>query len=121
MDVTTPPVFSPPVDPSELIVGELADVFVCLRGPCSHYMEQTEPAEVHNVEEGLLQTTRTCLVKTGADLTEQTVYDCNLWSPITAASVAERTAAREAYWAANPQHDPRTADTTRLTQIRRGK
>lgn len=107
-----------PLDSLE--VEDLADVFVCLRGPCQHYVETLEPAAVHNPEEGLMARNRTCLLLK-SDLTEGTVLDCNRWEPQNSVAQDYCNRSREEYWKANPQHDPRTADTIRLSQIRRTK
>lgn len=124
MDVTTPPVPLPSAPPESsletLEVDDLSDVFVCLRGPCSHYVEQLSPANVHNAEENLRQVSRTCLLLK-ADLTDDLVLDCSRWEPPGPIAQSMIKDAREAYWKLNPHHDPRTADTTRLTQIRRSK
>ena len=95
----------------------LADEFICLRGPCQHYMDQVEPADVHNPEAGLIQRTRTCLLLQ-SDLTEATVHDCNRWEPRGPIDQAVIDTARADYWAKNPRHAPE-ADSFRLSTIRR--
>lgn len=69
-----PPI--PPASPEE---------FVCLRGPCRHYIELESLAEVEVKIEGYqpVQKNRYCRVIPGVylDLTEDSVFGCNRWDP----------------------------------------
>lgn len=99
--------------------------FVCLRGPCRYYWELVTFMAAGNPsgtfgEGGLVdpvtgktvsiprQINRTCLVHAGTEteLTEDTVYDCNLWDPIVPAERLLRDKNRERYWKRFPEHNP---------------
>lgn len=71
-----PPIPLPPAVPEH---------FVCLRGPCKHYMEIQSPSDVENRTLGYLpvQTSRYCRGVQGAllALDDDTVFACTEWDP----------------------------------------
>lgn len=115
--------------PNAGLVGQAApippaspDTFVCLRGPCRHYWELVtfmasgNPAETWGPD-GLKdddgnpirmprQINRTCLAHPGTEteLTEDTVYACNRWDPLTPREVRARDKRIRKYLKLYPQH-----------------
>lgn len=104
-------------------VGELSDVpaavpanFICLRGPCRHYWEMVTYLGTGNPEStwrelGLReprQLNRSCLVHPGTEteLTEECVYDCSLWDPLSPREVRKREKRRAAHYRRFPGHRP---------------
>jgi hypothetical protein len=96
--------------------------FVCLRGPCRHYWEvhtfmaSGNPAETWG-EDGLKdehgkpirqprQINRSCLSAAGneMELTEDTVYFCNRWDPLTARELRRREKPQQRYLKLHPEH-----------------
>lgn len=111
------------------------DVFVCKRGPCRHYWEletfmaSGNPKDtwdddgLHEVEsvdedgevtygEGLVrmprQLSRSCLAHPGTEteLTDDAVYNCNRWEPLTPREVRKIDRRREKHFKIFPHHRP---------------
>ena len=58
--------------------------FICLRGPCAHYVELNSIAEVElKADYQPVQINRYCRVVPGVllDITEDCVFTCNRWDP----------------------------------------
>ncbi len=106
--------------------------FICVRGPCVHYWQREtfyasgNPAETWG-EGGLVdgdhkpirmprQIDRTCLAHPGTEteLTDELVYDCGRWLPMTPRQVRKRDKLRRAYYKKNPDHDPSFVPAERL-------
>lgn len=82
--------------------------FICLRGPCRHYMETSVMFPASNPRGQLKkpkQITRMCsaLPQTYMDLTDENVYTCSKWSPLTPAELTAEEQLREDYYQRNPQ------------------
>jgi hypothetical protein len=96
--------------------------FVCLRGPCRHYWEvhtfmaSGNPAETWG-EDGLKdgegrpirqprQINRSCLSAAGneMELTEDTVYFCNRWDPLTPRELRRREKPQQRYLKLHPEY-----------------
>lgn len=109
--------------------------FICLRGPCRHYWELEtyfdagNPESTWDPEIGLKdadgkpvpkpnQHTRTCLAHVGTEteLTDDTVYNCNRWSPLTPREVKKLTKLRRTYFRRHPEHDPSFVPAGRLAR-----
>lgn len=77
--------------------------FVCLRGPCKHYMELRQNFPVGNsagtLERLPVQISRSCLRLVGVEieLTDTTVRDCNQWDPTDDVLVQLRRTNREKF------------------------
>ncbi len=99
------------------------DSFICLRGPCRYYwqletfLESGNPKETWDPEIGLKdehgepirmprQITRTCLAHPGTtqELTEDTVFSCNRFDPLSPREVKGRQKRIEKYLRRYPQH-----------------
>jgi hypothetical protein len=99
-----------------------AATFVCLRGPCRHYWELTTHVESGNPAgtfgpDGLKdpatgrplaaprQINRACLVHPGTEteLTDDSVYACNMWEPMSPRDLRIRLKARERFYKQNPE------------------
>lgn len=99
--------------------------FVCLRGPCRHYWEvhtfmaSGNPADTWDPEHGLKdadgnpvrqprQINRSCLSAPGneMELTEDTVYFCNRWSPLSPRELRKREKPQQRYLKLHPDHLP---------------
>lgn len=98
--------------------------FVCLRGPCRFYwqmetfMSSGNPAatwgpdglkdESGHAIRAPRQILRTCLAHPGTEteLTEDCVFDCNLWDPLTTREVKRREKRRSKYLKLHPDHFP---------------
>lgn len=108
-----PPTPIPPASP---------DTFVCLRGPCRYYWERQtfmasgNPAETWGPD-GLKdedgnpiraprQIDRTCTAHPGTEteLTEDTVYACTRWDPLTQREIRARDKRIRKYLRLYPQH-----------------
>jgi len=67
--------------------------FVCLRGPCRYYFEIASHFE-GEAPEGITpkQFSRVCTVVKGVetDITDNVIYACNMWAPITIASLIRK-------------------------------
>jgi hypothetical protein len=104
-------------------VGELSNVpaatprnFVCLRGPCRHYWQIETFFGAGNPvgtweELGLReprQISRSCLVHPGTEteVTEDCVFGCNLWDPLSPREARKREKRREAHYRRFPGHRP---------------
>jgi len=111
------PVGAPPPIPAAT-----PQTFVCLRGPCRHYweikthMESGNPAETWG-DDGLKDESgkpiaqpraisRTCLAHPGTetDFTDDNVYACSRWDPLTAREVSKRDKRRSKYLKLYPEH-----------------
>jgi hypothetical protein len=89
------------------------DAFVCLRGPCRHYWHLETFAGAGNPKgtfENLglrepRQINRTCIANPGheTDLTEDCVYECNLWDPLSPDQLDAIEARRRRYFEANQE------------------
>lgn len=86
--------------------------FICLRGPCRHYWEIELPFESGNpkgafAELGLRtprQIARSCVCgPREMELTDNCVYACNRWDPLTPEETAARSARRDRYLAEHPE------------------
>jgi hypothetical protein len=96
------------------------DNFICLRGPCRHYwqmetfMASGNPKETWGPD-GLKdergaplrvprQLNRSCLAHPGTEteLTEDCVYECNRWDPMTPREVRKLDKRRRVYLKLNP-------------------
>lgn len=87
---------------------------ICLRGPCTHYWHLVTMSEAGNPKgtwEALgvsepRQHNHTCLVHPGleTDLTENNVYGCSKWAPMSIGDRERCKAVREAYFAEHPEH-----------------
>jgi hypothetical protein len=126
----------PPIAPDGGFVGDplgvppavpsaTPDNFICLRGPCRHYwqietfMASGNPKDTWG-EDGLKdpetgepirqprQLSRSCLAHPGTEteLTEDCVYDCNRWSPLTPRELKRDAKRRSKYLKLHPQHLP---------------
>lgn len=109
-----------------LVPAATPEHFVCLRGPCRHYWELVtfmaagNPAGTFGPD-GLKdpltgkpvaaprQINRTCLVHPGTEteLTEDNVYDCSRWDPMSPRDLRRRLKDREAYFKKHPDHRPK--------------
>lgn len=100
--------------------------FICLRGPCRHYWElksfmaSGNPQETWDPVLGLKdpltgkpvtvprQISRSCTAHPGTetDITEDCVYDCSRWSPLTEREVRKNpdNKRREKYLKLHPEH-----------------
>lgn len=89
-DITPEPL--PPATP---------DNFVCLRGPCRHYLQITQNFPIGNAAGTLerlpVQVVRSCMRISGmeVDLTDATIRDCNQWHPEDESLVQLRNTKRE--------------------------
>ncbi len=116
--------FAGPIGAPPPIPPATPDTFMCLRGPCRFYwelithMESGNPAETWG-EEGLRDEhgepiaqpraiSRTCVANTGheTDLTDDNVYECNRWDPLTAREVKRLDKRRSKYLRLHPDHHP---------------
>jgi hypothetical protein len=79
------------------------DNFVCLRGPCRHYIEIHSFAEVESrgLDRAPRQINRICKVIPGVelDLTDDCVFECSEWVPMDPMDIANREHARQRYLA----------------------
>lgn len=88
-----------PVGPATPIPKADETNLVCLRGPCKYYFEVKKrvphgnPVGTFTPETEPRQTTRICL-KANADLTDEAIYDCNAWLPISHLKRASRQTTR---------------------------
>lgn len=106
----------PPIPPAT------PETFVCLRGPCRHYwelvshMESGNPANTWG-EGGLVDEagaviaqpraiSRTCVANPGfeTDLTDDNVYDCNRWDPMSERELKKLERRRSKYLRLHPDH-----------------
>jgi hypothetical protein len=113
-----PPAALPPASPAH---------FICLRGPCRHYwrmetfMASGNPKDTWDPEKGLKdadgnpvrmprQVHHTCLVQPGmeTELTEDNVYECSRWEPLTPREVKRIDKKRRVYLKLHPDHEPRS-------------
>lgn len=106
-------------------------LFICLRGPCAHYWERESFMESGNPKETWedmidpatgarvrmpRQLDRTCTAHPGTetDLTDQLVYDCNRWEPLTRGELKARDKRRRHYFKNYPDHQPIDVPADRL-------
>jgi hypothetical protein len=99
------PSSAPPADPEH---------FVCLRGPCRHYWELVTYMGAGNPEDtwaelGIReprQINRSCLAHSGTEteLTENCVFACNLWDPLSPREARKREKRRERHFRRYPEH-----------------
>jgi hypothetical protein len=100
--------------------------FVCLRGPCRHYwqletfMASGNPSDTWG-EGGLVdvetgkplriprQINRSCLAHPGTEteLTEDCVYSCNKWDPLTPRELKARGKRQTKYFKLHPEQRPK--------------
>lgn len=100
--------------------------FICLRGPCRHYWQISTYIASGNPKEtwgegGLVdletgeplreprQISRSCRAQPGIEieLTEDCVYECNLWDPQTPRELVKIRKRREKYYRSHPDHRPK--------------
>ena len=109
-----------PLDPPPPLPKATPEEFVCLRGPCCHYVEMVSPAGVEVKVEGYepVQVNRYCRVIPGVylDLTEDSVFSCNRWDPEDEADLARLEHHRREYLNAHP--GCAQADTARVEKRR---
>lgn len=78
--------------------------FICLRGPCRHYLQQTPYFAAGNTAGSLeyapVMIRRTCMAITGyeIDLTDEVMKDCSAWDPLMPEEVAARNSRRDRYY-----------------------
>jgi len=88
-EITTPPTASGvphfTLAPSIPMPPAVPEHFVCLRGPCKHYLEIQSPSDVENRTLGYLpvQISRYCRAIQGAILAldDDSVFSCTEWDP----------------------------------------
>lgn len=115
------PVGVPPAVPSAT-----PDHFICLRGPCKFYWELETfmaignpkdtfgPDGLKDPETGVpirapRQVNRVCLAAAPGleyELTDELVYDCSRWTPMTARELKQQNKRRSKYLKIYPQHRP---------------
>lgn len=114
-----------PLDLPPPLPKAVPEEFVCLRGPCRHYVELTSLAEVEVKVEGWqpVQKNRYCRVLQGAylDLTEDSVFECNRWDPPRTRDPYEedREQRQKEYLAAHPECV--VADTERVRRRQKAR
>lgn len=101
------------------------DNWVCLRGPCRHYMHVVSAGEIGNPAgsfdkdnggpgEAPRQHYHWCTAITGqyTDMGEDLVFDCNRWDPIDedAPEILGRERRRSKYLKLHPEHAPITPE-----------
>ena len=103
--------------------------FWCLRGPCRHYWElhtfmaSGNPADTWNSEDGLKdesgnplriprQVNRSCRLQKGTEteLTEDCVFYCTDWDPLTPRELRKRDKRQRKYFKLHPEHLPLVDD-----------
>ena len=118
-EVTAPPSMDGkvprlPLAPAIPLPPAVPEHFVCLRGPCKHYLEIRSPAELENRGVGYLpeQISRYCRAISGAVLAldDDAVFGCSEWDPRTEDYTLKQR--REQYMKANPACS--TADAERI-------
>lgn len=90
--MTTKPGPMPAQGPRRSLPQATPENFVCLRGPCRFLMTTTSPAEVENEAYEPIATDRYCKNIPGVllELTEDSVYSCSDWDPVTEAIEREK-------------------------------
>lgn len=96
--------------------------FICLRGPCAHYWQMETFMASGNPKEtwgpnGLKdadgkplrvprQLNRSCLAHPGTEteLTEDCVYECSRWTPMTQRELRDVSKRRSRYFKLHPEH-----------------
>lgn len=113
-----------PIGVSPSVPAAAPERFICLRGPCRHYWAREtffgsgNPEETWG-EDGLRdpdgnpirqprQIDRTCTAHPGTEteLTDELVYDCTKWSPLSPRELRRIAKQRRAYYKRHPDHDP---------------
>lgn len=100
-------VFSPqgvladPIGPEDPIPEATEANMICLRGPCRHYVEITKRFKAGNrgMDRQFRQATRFCNVLTSEwiDLTDEAVFDCSRWEPMTPAELTQIRVKRDQF------------------------
>jgi hypothetical protein len=116
--------FAPdPIGMAPSVPAATPEHFLCLRGPCAHYWEletffaSGNPSMTWDAEDGLKddsgkpvrmprQISRSCLAQPGmeTELTDDVVYACNRWTPMTARELRARDKRRAKYLKIYPEH-----------------
>lgn len=110
-------------DLSPSVPAATPDTFMCMRGPCRYYWQletffaSGNPKDTWDAEDGLKdedgapvrmpnQITRTCLAHPGTetDLTDDCVFSCTKWDPLTPREVKRREKRRSKYLKLHPEH-----------------
>ena len=121
-----------PIGVAPAVPAATPERFICLRGPCVHYWQREAFFGSGNPEEtwgddGLVgpdgapvrqprQIDRTCLAQPGmeTELTDELVYLCNRWTPMTPRQKRKRDRAWRRYYKNYPHHDPSFVPAERL-------
>lgn len=89
------------VGPEDPIPEATAENMVCLRGPCRHYVEITKRFKAGNrgMDRQFTQATRFCnaLTSEWIELTDEAVFDCNRWEPMSTEELVRIRTAREQF------------------------
>lgn len=112
-----------PIGQAPAVPAATPQSFICLRGPCRHYWQlETFMASGNPIDtwgpDGLKdpetgkplriprQINRSCLAHTGTEteLTEDTVYNCNRWDPLSARELRKLDKRRRVYLKLYPDH-----------------
>ena len=114
-----------PVGQPAAVPAATPENFICLRGPCRHYWHLETfmasgnpkgtwgPGGLKDADGKPIrvprQINRTCLAHPGTEteLTEDCVYECNKWSPLTPGELGDREKRAEKYYKINPSHRPK--------------
>lgn len=115
-----------PVGMAPSVPAATPEHFMCLRGPCRHYWQletffaSGNPKETWDAEDGLKnedgtpvrmprQISRSCLAQPGmeTELTDDNVYDCNRWDPMTPRELRQQAKRRSKYLKLHPEHRPK--------------
>jgi hypothetical protein len=116
--------FTPgPIGMSPSVPAATPEHFMCLRGPCRHYWQletffaSGNPMQTWDAVDGLKdsdgkpvrmprQISRSCLAQPGmeTELTDDVVYECSRWDPLSPREVRRLERRREKYYKIRPNH-----------------
>jgi hypothetical protein len=115
-----------PIGDTPQVPAATPEQFICLRGPCRYYWQletffaSGNPTSTWDPEHGLKdehgnplrqpsQISRSCLVHPGTEteLTDDLVYDCSRWDPLTPREAKRREKRRSRYLKLHPDHRSR--------------
>jgi hypothetical protein len=120
--------FAPgPIGQPPPIPAATPEHFICLRGPCRSYWQMEtfiasgNPKSTWDPVHGLKdpttgeplrvprQISRSCLTHPGTttELTDDNVYECSRWDPLTPRELKKREGRRSKYLGIHPEHDPK--------------